>query len=42
MITSGREALSLHERAVEDMWRRALKGPAAAEFMVDLMAQNPC
>ncbi len=42
MITSAPEALSLHERAVQDMWRRALKGPAAAEFMADLMAQHPC
>jgi transcriptional regulator with XRE-family HTH domain len=37
MITSAPEALALHEAAVEDMWRRALKGPAAARFMRDLM-----
>jgi len=41
MITSAPEALALHERAVEDMWRRALKGPAAARFMGELMAQHP-
>ncbi len=41
MITSAPEALTLHERAVQDMWRRALKGPAAAEFMLDLMARHP-
>jgi len=40
MITSAPEALVLHERAVEDMWRRALKGPAAAQFMEELMAQH--
>ena len=37
MITSAPEALALHEAAVEDMWRRALKGPAAAEFMHELL-----
>ena len=41
MITSAPEALALHERAVEDMWRRAHKGPAAAYFMGELMAQHP-
>ncbi len=37
MITSAPEALSLHEKAVEDMWRRALKGPEAAAFLRDLI-----
>ena len=37
MITSAPEALSLHETAVEDMWRRALKGPEAAAFLRDLI-----
>ena len=41
MITSAPEALSLHERTVQDMWHRALKGPAAAEFMRGLMAKLP-
>ena len=40
MITSAPEALALHEKAVEDMWRRALKGPAAADFMRTLMARH--
>ena len=41
MITSAPEALALHERTVQDMWHRALKGPAAAEFMRGLMAGLP-
>ena len=41
MITSAPEALTLHERAVGDMWQRALKGPKAAGFMGDLLAQHP-
>ena len=40
MITSAPEALALHEKAVEDMWRRALKGPAAAAFMHELLANQ--
>lgn len=40
MITSAPEALALHEKAVEDMWRRALKGPAAAAFMAELMQSH--
>jgi transcriptional regulator with XRE-family HTH domain len=41
MITSASEALTLHERMVRDMWRRALKGPAAAGFMRTLVAKLP-
>jgi len=41
MITSAPEALSLHERTVRDMWRRADKGPAAAAFMQGLIAETP-
>lgn len=41
MITSAPEALELHERTVEDMWRRALKGQAAADFMRGLIAKLP-
>lgn len=37
MITSAPEALALHERTVNDMWQRALKGEAAARFMRGLM-----
>ncbi len=33
MITSAPEALDLHERTVEDMWRRALKGPAGVDYL---------
>ncbi len=40
MITSAPEALSLHEKTVADMWRRALKGAAAGEFMRDLIARH--
>jgi transcriptional regulator with XRE-family HTH domain len=40
MITSAEEALSLHEQAVGDMWRRALKGPEAAKFLRDLIDRN--
>ena len=40
MITSAPEALALHQKAAEDMWRRALKGPAAAKFLRGLMADR--
>lgn len=40
MITEAAEAVTLHERAVEDMWARALKGEAAADFMKDLIARH--
>ncbi|HXP30398.1 MAG TPA: helix-turn-helix transcriptional regulator [Stellaceae bacterium] len=40
MITAAPEALALHQKAVEEMWRRALKGAAAAKFMRDLMARH--
>jgi hypothetical protein len=33
MITSGPEALALHEKVAKDLWSRALKGPAAVHFM---------
>lgn len=38
MITSAPEALQLHERTMEDLWRRALKGPAGSEFLRGLIA----
>lgn len=41
MITSAPEALELHERVVEDMWRRAHKGPEAARFLRELIAKLP-
>jgi transcriptional regulator with XRE-family HTH domain len=40
MITAAPEALALHQKAVEEMWRRALKGAAAAKFLRDLMRRN--
>ena len=42
MITSAPEALSLHEKTVEDMWRRALKGAAAGRYMRGLIAKHAC
>jgi transcriptional regulator with XRE-family HTH domain len=39
MITSAPEALALHEKMAKDLWHRALKGPAAVEFMRQLLAQ---
>jgi transcriptional regulator with XRE-family HTH domain len=41
MITSAPEALTLHERTVQDMWQRALKGAAAAKFMRGLIYNLP-
>ena len=41
MITSAPEALTLHERTVQDMWQRALKGAAAANFMRGLFENLP-
>lgn len=40
MITSAPEALALHHKNVEEMWRRALKGPAAAKFLVGLIKRR--
>ena len=40
MITSAPEALSLHQKATEDMWRRALKGAAAAAYLRELVARR--
>ena len=41
MITSAPEALALHQKAVQEMWRRAIKGPAAARYLRNLMNGNP-
>lgn len=41
MITSAPEALTLHEQAVEEMWRRAVKGSEGARWMRRLMARPP-
>jgi transcriptional regulator with XRE-family HTH domain len=40
MITSAPEALALHEKVVADMWRRALKGPAAASYLQKLLRET--
>lgn len=40
MITSAPEALVLHEKSVADLWRRALKGPAAAAYLRSLLREN--
>ena len=37
MITSAPEALALHRKAVNDMWKRALKGGEAVRFLRDLL-----
>jgi hypothetical protein len=40
MITSAPEALSLHHKAVESMWRRSLKGQAAAHYLRQLIERH--
>jgi transcriptional regulator with XRE-family HTH domain len=40
MITSAPEGLALHRRAAEGMWRRALKGASAADYLRDLIARH--
>ena len=40
MITSAPEALALHEKTAEDLWRRARKGAAAAAAMRGLIARH--
>jgi len=37
MITSAPEALALHRKAVNDMWKRALKGSEAVRFLRGLL-----
>lgn len=41
MVTSAPEAIALHEKAVSEMWRGAIKGPAAAAHLRHLLAQQP-
>jgi hypothetical protein len=38
MITSAPEAISLHEKSVNEMWRGAIKGAAAAAHLRGLLA----
>jgi hypothetical protein len=40
MITSAPEALALHEKTVDEIWRRALKGSAAAAYLGSLLESN--
>ena len=40
MITSAPEALSLHHKAVDQMWKRALKGAPAAEFLREMIKRH--
>jgi transcriptional regulator with XRE-family HTH domain len=40
MITSAPDAISLHEKAVNDMWRRALKGSAAANLLRSVLTND--
>lgn len=38
MVTSAPEAIELHEKAVSEMWRGAIKGPAAAAHLRSLLS----
>ena len=40
MITSAPDAIAMHEDAINDMWKRALKGDAAAECLHNLLKSN--
>ena len=40
MITSAAEALALHENAVAEMWKYALKGPEASAYLRSLVAST--
>jgi len=40
MITSAPEALALHENMAKDMWRRAIRGSAAAHYLRRLLANE--
>jgi hypothetical protein len=37
MITSAPESLALHERTVDQMWSRALRGEAASDYLRSLI-----
>lgn len=39
MVTSAPEPLALHQKAAQEMWKRALKGPEAAAFMRQVMGR---
>src|SRR5262249_39478957 len=40
MITSAPEALALHDKMAKDLWRRALKGAAAVDFMREMVKKQ--
>jgi transcriptional regulator with XRE-family HTH domain len=40
MITSAPEALALHENMAKDMWRRAIRGSVAAQYLRRLLANE--
>jgi hypothetical protein len=40
MITSAPEAVSLHEDIVQQLWRGALKGKEAADYLRSLLASH--
>lgn len=40
MITSAPEALELHQRTVQELWRRALRGVDAAKFLRQLIVRQ--
>lgn len=40
MMTSAPDGIAHHEHAVEEMWQRALKGPAAADFLRHMLARE--
>lgn len=39
-ITSAPDAVNLHEKSIDEMWRRALKGQDAAACLRRLLAQD--
>jgi hypothetical protein len=40
MITSAPEAINLHEKVVNEMWRGAIKGPDAAAHLRSLLTPD--
>jgi transcriptional regulator with XRE-family HTH domain len=40
MVTSAPDGVALHEKAIDEMWSRALKGPAAAACLRSLLAKD--
>ena len=40
MITSAPDAISLHEKAINEMWSRALKGQSAANCLRRLLQND--